>query len=153
MVSYEDTKICILPLWPNKRINELVLIKGCKTCRGVTMTNRGSMRFTLYRENMTSQVLTRFLQRLIKDAERIVFLVLDNMRVHNTKVVQAWLEKHQSHIEAFFLTSYSSELTPHAFINGNLKIKMSASEPTRFAAHLKKVVSHLRSIQGQPNRM
>jgi transposase len=118
------------------------------------VTNRGAMRFMLYRENMTSEVLIRFMQRLIKDAGRKVFLVLDNLRVHHSKVVQAWLEEHREQIEVFFLPSYSPELNPDEFMNGDLKMKMSTSEPTRGGEHLKKkVVSHLRSIQSQPHRV
>ena len=118
------------------------------------VTNRGAMRFMLYRENMTSEVLIRFMQRLTKDAGRKVFLVLDNLRVHHSKVVQAWLEEHREQIEVFFLPSYSPELNPDEFMNGDLKIKMSTSEPTRGGDHLKKkVVSHLRSIQSQPQRV
>lgn len=118
------------------------------------VTNRGSMRFMLYRENMTAKVLIRFMQRLIKDAKRKVFLVLDNLRVHHSKAVQAWLESHGEQIEVFFLPSYSPELNPDEFMNGDLKTKMSASEPARNGEHLrKKVVSHLRSIQNQPQRV
>ena len=94
------------------------------------------------------------MQRLIKDAKRKVFLVLDNLRVHHSKGVQAWLEEHGEQIEVFFLPSYSPELNPDEFMNGDLKIKMSASEPTRSGEHLrKKVASHLRSIQSQPHRV
>ena len=108
----------------------------------------------LYRENMTAKVLIRFMQRLIKDAKRKVFLVLDNLRVHHSKAVQAWLESHGEQIEVFFLPSYSPELNPDEFMNGDLKTKMSASEPARNGEHLrKKVVSHLRSIQNQPQRV
>jgi transposase len=118
------------------------------------VTNRGSMRFMLYRENMTAKVLTRFMQRLIKDAKRKEFLVLDNLRVHHSKAVQAWLEAHEEQIEVFFMPSYSPELNPDEFMNGDLKTKMSTSEPTRNGEHLmKKVVSHLRSIQSQPQRV
>jgi transposase len=118
------------------------------------VTNRGSMRFMLYRENMTAEVLIRFMQRLLKDAKRKVFLVLDNLRVHHSKAVQVWLQAHAEQIEVFFLPSYSPELNPDEFMNGDLKIKMSASEPARSGEHLrKKVVSHLRSIQSQPHRV
>lgn len=118
------------------------------------VTNRDSMRFMLYREAMTSAVLIRFTQRLIKDAKHKVFLVLDNLRVHHIKGVQAWLEEHGEQIEVIFLPSYPPELNPDEFMNGDLNIKMSASEPTRFGEHLRrKVVSHLRSIQSQPHRV
>ncbi len=51
-----------------------------------TVTNRGKLRFMLYRETLTAPVLIRFLSRLIRDAEgRKVFLILDNLRVHHSK--------------------------------------------------------------------
>jgi transposase len=138
-----QTPVLVLSQSKRERINLISVV-----------TNRGSMRFMLYRENMTSEVLIRFMQRLIKDAGRKVFLVLDNLRVHHSKVVQAWLEAHREQIEVFFLPSYSPELNPDEFMNGDLKMKMSASEPTRGGEHLKKkVVSHLRSIQSQPHRV
>ena len=63
-----------------------------------SITNQGKVRFMLYRETMTSQVLIRFLSRLIKDSDCKVFLVLDNLRVHHSKLVKAWLEKHKEQI-------------------------------------------------------
>jgi hypothetical protein len=103
---------------------------------------------------MTSEVLIRFMQRMIKDAGRMVFLVLDNTRVHHKKVVQAWLEEHRKQIEVFFQPSYSPELKPDEFMNGDLKMNMSTIEPTRGGEHLKKkVVSHLRSIRSQPQKV
>lgn len=118
------------------------------------VTNQGTMRFMMYRENMTSEVLIRFMQRLIKDAGRKVFLVLDNLRVHHSKAVQAWLEEHREQIEVFFLPSYSPELNPDEFMNGDLKTRMNNSEPTRGGDHLrKKVISNLKSIQSQPHRV
>ena len=38
----------------------------------------------------------------IHDAERKVFLILDNLRVHHAKKVTAWLEKHKDEIELLF---------------------------------------------------
>ena len=54
----------------------------------------------------------------------------------------------------FFLASYSPELNPDEFMNGDLKMEMSANEPTRGGDYLKKKVgSHLRSIQSQSHRI
>ena len=51
-------------------------------------------------------ILIRFLARLGREAGRKVFLILDNLRVHHSKGVQAWLEAHEEQIEVFFLPSY-----------------------------------------------
>lgn len=54
-----------------------------------SITNQGKVRFMLYRETMTSQVLIKFMSRLVKDADRKVFLILDNLRVHHSKAVKS----------------------------------------------------------------
>ncbi|WP_459943304.1 IS630 family transposase, partial [Deferrisoma palaeochoriense] len=72
-----------------------------------TITNQGKVRFMTYTGTMNSQTLIRFLRRLIKDADRKVFLILDNLRVHHSKPVKAWLAAHQEEIEVFYLPSYS----------------------------------------------
>jgi transposase len=57
-------------------------------------------------------------------------------------------------IEVFFLPSYSPELNPDEFMNGDLKNRLNADVPSRGDKPLKKkVVSHLRSIQKQPHRV
>ena len=76
------------------------------------VTNQGLMRFMLYRETMTAEVLIRFMKRLIKDTPRKVFLILDNLRVHHSCVVKTWLAERREQIEVFFLPSHSPELNP-----------------------------------------
>lgn len=118
------------------------------------ITNQGAMRFMLYRDTLTAEVLIKFLERLIREAGRKVFLVLDNLRVHHSRKVRAWLADKLDQIELFFLPSYSPELNPDEYLNADLKARMSAAEPVRDAAHLeRKVISHLRSIQKQPARI
>ena len=59
------------------------------------ITNRGKVRFMMYRDAMNSELLIKFMTRLTKDAGRKVFLILDNLRVHHSKDVKKWLEEHQ----------------------------------------------------------
>lgn len=116
--------------------------------------NRGALRFMMSRNTRTAEVLIQFLERLIREAGRKVFLILDNLRVHHSRKVRDWLADELDHIELFFLPSYSPELNPDEYLNADLKARMSAAEPVRDGAHLKrKVVSHLRSIQKQPARV
>lgn len=118
------------------------------------ITNRGARRFMRYRNTLTAEVLIQFLERLIREAGRKVFLILDNLRVHHSRKVWDWLADELDHIELFFLPSYSPELNPDEYLNADLKARMNAAEPVRDGAHRKrKVVSHLRSIQKQPARV
>jgi len=49
-------------------------------------------------------------QALIKNAGKKVFLILDNLRVHHSKLVKAWVADRKDQIELFYLPSYSPQL-------------------------------------------
>jgi len=118
------------------------------------ITNQGKVRFMLYRETMTSQVFIKFLSRLVKDAPRKVFLILDNHRVHHSKKVKEWLEQHQEQMELFYLPSYSPELNPDEYLNGNLKQKIRSGIPARSQTDLiKKTRSFMRTLQRRPHHV
>jgi len=118
------------------------------------INNRGHVRFMIYKETMTVRVLLKFMKRLIKDANRKVFLILDNLRVHHAKLVAAWLEKHEEKIEVFYLPSYSPELNPDEYLNCDLKAGMKKSDPSRNEGELKgKVLGHMRMLQKKPERV
>ncbi len=103
---------------------------------------------------MNSQTMIIFLKRLIKDSGRKVFLVLDNLRVHHSKLVKIWLEEHSEQIELFFLPSYSPELNPDEYLNCDLKNGVHSTAPARNQKQLKdKTISHLRMLQKKPGRV
>lgn len=55
------------------------------------------------------------------DAGRKVYLIRDNLRVHHSKPVKAWLATNANAIEVFYLPSYSPELNPDEMANADLK--------------------------------
>jgi len=119
-----------------------------------TITNQGKVRFMTYKGGMNGQLLIRFMQRLIKDADRRVILILDNLRAHHSKVVKAWLEKNTDKIEVFHLPSYSPELNPDEYLNCDLKAGVHSGAPARSGYKLKtKAISHLRMLQKKPARV
>ncbi|MDW8293681.1 MAG: IS630 family transposase [Anaerolineae bacterium] len=118
------------------------------------IANQGLKRFMLYRDTLSAEVLIEFLERLIREAGRKVFLVLDNLRVHHSRKVREWLEDKQDRIELIFLPSDSPELNPDEDLNADLKVRLNAGEPVRDGEHLKrKLRSHLHSLQKQPERI
>lgn len=119
-----------------------------------SITNQGKVRFMLYRETMTSQVLIKFMSRLVKDADRKVFLILDNLRVHHSKAVKAWLADNKEQIEVFYLPSYSPELNPDEYLNGDLKQNIRSGLPARTEKELtKKTRSFMRKLQNRPQHV
>ena len=119
-----------------------------------TVTNQGKTRFMLYEESMNAAVLIKFMRRLVKDSEKKVFLILDNLRVHHSKVVKQWLSRHSKEIEVFFLPAYSPELNPDEYLNCDLKAGVHSRPPSRNREGLrKKVNSHMLKIQKMPARV
>ena len=118
------------------------------------ITNQGMVRFMTYQETMTVKVLLNFFKRLIKDAKRKVFLILDNLRVHHANLVRDWLKQHQNEIEVDYLPSYSPEMNPDEYLNGDLKQRIRCATPARNLKQLKHtVVGHMRKLQKQPERV
>ena len=118
------------------------------------ITNQGKVRFQIYDGRMNADQLIQFMKRLVKDAKRKVFLILDNLRVHHAKKVTQWLANHSEQIEVFYLPAYSPELNPDEYLNCDLKHGIHSKRPARNQKQLKaKVLSHMRMLQKQPKRV
>jgi transposase len=119
-----------------------------------TVTNRGQLRWKIFAGALNADLLIDFLRRLTRSAGRKVFLILDNLRVHHSKPVKAWLAQHSAQIEVFFLPSYRPELNPDELANADLKQAVTSKAPARTKAQLIKAAArHLRSVQKQPHRV
>ena len=118
-----------------------------------TLTNQGKVRFMLFRQALDARRLLRFLGRLIREAGRKVFLILDNLKVHHAKVVRSWLDAHREQIAIFYLPSYSPELNPDEYLNGDLKASVHGGIPPRDAKGLvRAVLGHMHSLRQRPDR-
>jgi len=115
------------------------------------ISNQGQVRFMLYEDTMTFNRLIQFMSRLIKDSKRKVYLILDNLRTHHSKDVKQWLEKNKDKIEVFYLPSYSPELNPDEYLNGDLKRRVHSGLPARTLKDLKKKTrSFMKTLQRRP---
>lgn len=116
-----------------------------------SITNQGLVRFMIYESTLTAAVLIVFLSRLIQGQPHKIFLILDNLRVHRSRAVQAWLETRRDRIEVFYLPAYAPELNPDELLNNDLKSVLHAGLPARNKAELKlKARSHLHRLQKRP---
>ena len=119
-----------------------------------SVTNKGQMRWKAFDGALNSDILIDFLRRLIKDAGRKIYLILDNLKVHHSKPVKDWLAEHTHEIAVFYLPSYSPELNPNEMANADLKQAVTTLAPARTKLQLVKATSkHLRSAQRQPERI
>ena len=98
--------------------------------------------------------LMEFMESLVKDAARKVFLVMDNLKVRHCKPVKEWSEKNKDRIEVFYLPSYSPELNPDERLNADLKHAITTSVPRRTKdGLLKKATEHMNKVKASPERV
>ena len=71
----------------------------------LTVTNQGLVEFMTYSGTMNSERLIEFMKQLVKNKSRKIFLILDNLRVHHSKIVKAWVEENDDKIQLFYLPS------------------------------------------------
>ena len=118
------------------------------------VTNQGKVRFRIFEGGMNADVLIDFMMRLVRDAKRKVYLILDNLRVHHAKPIKEWLEQHKKMIQVFYLPAYSPELNPDEYLNCDLKAGVHSGQPARNKAQLKaKASKHMRMLQRKPARV
>ena len=119
-----------------------------------TVTNKGQTRWMIIDEAFNSDKLIEFLGALIKDAGKKVFLILDNLRVHHSKPVKAWVAERKDKIEIFYLPSYSPELNPEERLNADLKHAIGTKVPARTKAKLKAAATeHMEKLEKSPQRV
>jgi len=97
------------------------------------VNNQGKSSFMVYTENMAVGLLIKFLVKLHREVGRKVVVILDNLRVHHAKILQNWLkkEKIKERIAIKHLPSYSPELNPDEYFNGDLKGEINRRPPAR----------------------
>ena len=115
---------------------------------------RGKLRFMLYKSNMNSDKLIDFMRRLIADTSKKVFLVLDNLKIHHSKKVKAWLLKHKDEIEVFYLPPYAPEYNPDELLNSDLKRCIGNKAMPHTEMELKhNIRSHMKRLQINPKKV
>jgi transposase len=119
-----------------------------------SITNQGKVRFMFYKEKMCSDLLIKFMKRLIRSAGKKVYLILDNLRVHHSKLVKEWLAEHRAFIEVHYLPSYSPDLNPDEFLNNDLKTNLSQKPAKRKKGQWEKnAKTHMRRVQKRPEHI
>ena len=64
-----------------------------------SISNQGKMRFMLYSQQLTAQVLVKFMEGLIEQRTRKLIWIVDRHPVHRCYKVRQWLQEHQDTIE------------------------------------------------------
>jgi transposase len=91
-----------------------------------TISNEGSVHFMTYKETMTAALFLTFLERLLGQVSRKIFLIVDRLKAHEAEEVQRWLAEHRGRIEVHYLPRYAPERNPEEYLNNDLKGAVNA---------------------------
>jgi len=119
-----------------------------------SVTNQGKLRFMIYAGALNVAVFLKFLQRLVRDATRKIFLIVDNLRVHRAKAVMAWVAENKDKIELFFLPAYAPQHNPDEYLNNDVKQAVARRETPKDKATMKgALTSYMRGLQKRPAKV
>ncbi len=115
---------------------------------------QGELRFMTVNSRVGAKVFIEFLKRLLHNAEREIFLIVDGHPAHKAKSVAIFVESMKDRLQLFFLPPYSPELNPDGRVWNDLKNKSVGRQRIYSPKQLyKSVISHLRSVQKSSHRV
>jgi transposase len=115
---------------------------------------RGQISFRIVEGSINTDRFIQFLEALIEDAPRKIFLVVDNLRVHHAKRVTEWLADKQHQIELVYLPPYAPESNPDEYLNRDFKTALRTGAVSRHVEELKeKASAFMQMLCTMPDRV
>jgi transposase len=113
---------------------------------------RGDMRFMTVEGRMNAGKFIEFLKRLLHNAKRPIFLIVDGHPSHRARKVFEYVRNTKGKLRLFFLPPYSPELNPDELVWNHLKNHGVGKRIVKSRDELKRVViRHLRFLQKTPD--
>jgi transposase len=126
---------------PHIRMNQIAAI-----------SNEGEVHFLTYKETMTAALFITFLERLLSETSRKVFLIVDRLKAHEAKAVKNWSAEPRDRIELFLLPRYAPERNPEEYLNNDLKGAINSSglpgSKEELRSRMERFMSQLRHLPG-----
>ena len=112
---------------------------------------RGLLRFMVVKGKVNGPKYIEFLQRLIHNAPRPIFLIVDGHPVHKARTVKDFVASTEGRLRLFYLPPYAPELNPDEQVWNHVKNHGIGRGAVAGFDHLKKmVIGRLRSLQKLP---
>jgi transposase len=114
----------------------------------------GKFRFMTVQGTVNGAVFKKFLMRLMYDVKEPIFLIVDNCRIHKSKVVKEYVSRLKGRLKMFFLPAYAPELNPDELIWSGMKSTLGKLPPAKSKLQLStRASSYLQSIQHLPSKI
>lgn len=115
---------------------------------------RGEMRFMVVHGSVGAKQFCEFLKRLMHNARRKVFVIVDGHPAHKAKLAKKLVESYKGNLRLFYLPPYSPELNPDEQVWNDLKNnalgRSIITGPDQFK---EKALSHLKALQRNPGKV
>jgi len=142
--------------WAKKGQTPVVSTTGARF--GLNMISavsaQGEFRFMVVKGRVGAPQFVEFIKRLLYNAGRMIFLIVDGHPAHKAKSVTRFIESAKDRLRLFFLPPYSPELNPDervwSDVKGNAVGRKKITSPKDLHGA---VISHLRLIQKSPDRV
>ena len=114
------------------------------------VTARGHMRFMIIdKGSVNADVFIEFLKRLIRGAEREIFLIVDRASTHRARKVSAFVQTLGGKLRLFFLPPYSPDRNPDELVWKHLKAdtvgRMAVTSKGDFARRVRRAMRDLQN--------
>jgi transposase len=91
------------------------------------ISNQGEAHFLTFTGTLDAAVFVTFLGLLLQQTTKKVFLILDNLQVHDSAAVATWVAEHQERLELIPMPKYTPERNPVEYLNNNAKAEVNAA--------------------------
>jgi transposase len=85
------------------------------------VSNTGECHFMTYAGALDAALFILFLQGLLTETTKKIYLITDRLSAHDCAKVWDWVDQHSDRIDLFFLPRRSPELNPDEYLNNDLK--------------------------------
>ena len=91
------------------------------------LSNQGEAHFLTFTGALDAAVFVAFLGQLLQATSRKVYLILDNLQVHGSAEVEAWVAAHTDRLRLIPLPEYTPERNPVEYLNNDVKAEANAA--------------------------
>jgi transposase len=146
-------------------VGQTPVVTGTGKTRSISMVSavspRGELLFDVQQEGIRKEEFLEFCKKLVAEAGRPVYLIVDNSQVHRSKILKEFVQQSNGMLTVFFLPPYSPDLNPDEWVWKNVKhdnlgraVAKSQGELAQFAiaalARLKELPGKIQGFFGDP---
>jgi len=115
------------------------------------ITKKGAMRFMVVEKTVSADVFCEFINRLVHNQRKKIYLVVDGHPVHRSVSVKKHIESLNGKVRLIRFPSYSPETNPDELVWNTVKPKIGRSYIAGPDDLKSKVIGALRWLQKSPN--